>query len=164
MGLSVRPNLGKRVHLGGEWRVSPDGSSCLHYRRVWGRKFWGGRRVRYLRTFCLNAWINQLRTPSRRSARVPQRKCFSSTLRNARIFLRPVLESLGWEQPIAAEFGVPKLHRKKIICVRKIVRVCGRVVITFLFVHITPCFYALNGLTTTWVVKFGDFFCDVTEI
>ena len=90
--------------------------------------------------------FNPLRAHLRRRAWVPPRKCCSSTLRNARIFLRPVLESLGWEQPIAAEFGVPKLHRKKIICVRKKVRVCGRVVITFLFYIITPCFYAFNDL------------------
>ena len=77
---------------------------------------------------------------------IPPRKCGGSTLRNARIFLRPVLESLGWEQPIAAEFGVPKLHRKKIICVRKKVRVFRRVVITFLFYTLTPCFYALSDL------------------
>jgi len=90
--------------------------------------------------------LNPLRAQLGRRAWVPPRKCCSSTLRNARIFLRPVLESLGWEQPIAAEFGVPKLHRKKIIACAKKVRVFGRVVITFLFHTLTPCFYALSDL------------------
>ena len=47
---------------------------------------------------------------------------------------------------MAAEFEVPKLHRKKIIACAKKVRVFGRVVITLLFYSITPCFYALSDL------------------
>ena len=41
------------------------------------------------------SYLNPLRAANRRGTWIPPRKCCSSTLRNARIFLRPVLESLG---------------------------------------------------------------------